>query len=230
MSPQGELVAGGYLFKQCMFTSDTIGGNGKPDDDIIAKETKTEETLWHALCLALHDYVTKSKFNDVVIGISGGLDSAVIATLAVDALGAEHVHGVSMPGPYSSDGSITDAETLAENLGIDLQSVSISTPFASLRESLDDACGGKVEGLGLENMQARIRMIDLMTISNTKGWLVLNTGNKSEAAVGFSTLYGDTAGAFAPLGDVYKTQIYELARWRNQDGAPLPDENVSKPP
>jgi len=213
-----------------MFTAETFDGEEGADEALIADPEESTEILWHALSLALHDYVTKNKFSDVVLGISGGIDSALTATLAVDALGAEHVHGVLLPGPFSSSGSITDAEALARNLGIDIQTVSIDRAYDAFKGALAEVCGGEVSGLGLENMQARIRMVDLMTISNCNGWLLLNTGNKSEAAVGFSTLYGDTAGAFAPFGDIYKTQIYELAKWRNEDGAPIPTEIIDKPP
>lgn len=185
---------------------------------------------------ALRAYVEGAGFSDVVIGLSGGIDSSVVATMAVDAFGADRVHGILLPGPYSSDHSVDDAEHLAANLGIDVRTVSICEPFEAFEHVLARACGGELAGLAAENTQARCRMVCLMAISNARNWMMLNTGNKSEACMGYSTLYGDTAGAFAPMGGVYKTDVYAMARWRNrkasEDGTtlPIPVNVFTKPP
>ena len=176
---------------------------------------------WRALELATRDYVHKSGFTDVCVGLSGGVDSSLTATIAVDALGASHVHGVLMPSRYSSDHSIADAEALAQNLGIDVRTVAIEPAHAAFTEMLSGDTGGLV-GLGDltdQNLQSRIRGVLLMALANEHGWLVLTTGNKSEAAVGYSTLYGDTAGAYAVIKDVWKLRVYELCRWRNAQGS-----------
>lgn len=175
-------------------------------------------------------------FSQVVIGLSGGIDSSAVATIAVDALGASNVHGVLLPGPYSSDHSVEDANMLAENLGIDAVSIPIVNPHESFVGAIQEGAGEKLCGLAAENTQARCRMVVLMALSNAHGWLMLNTGNKSEAAMGYSTLYGDTAGAFAPLGGIYKTQVFEIARWRNEEALrlgdiqPIPERVLIKPP
>ncbi|NPD30576.1 NAD(+) synthase [Eggerthellaceae bacterium zg-1084] len=173
---------------------------------------------------------------DVVIGLSGGLDSSVVAALAVDALGATRVHGVLMPGPFSSDHSVEDAWELARRLGIDACQVPITEPHKAFRTALEPALGAPLEGLADENAQARCRMVVLMALSNARGWIVLNTGNRSEALMGYSTLYGDTAGAFAPIGGLYKTDVFALARWRNAQASacgevpPIPARVLTKPP
>ncbi len=183
---------------------------------------------WRALELATRDYVHKSGFSDVCIGLSGGVDSSITATIAVDALGASHVHGVLMPSRYSSDHSIADAEALAANLGIDARTVAIEPAHAAFTEMLssDSATPGNLGGLTDQNVQSRIRGVLLMALANEHGWLVLTTGNKSEAAVGYSTLYGDTAGAYAVIKDVWKLTVYELCRWRNSQGAAVIPESV----
>lgn len=181
-------------------------------------------------------FVEGAGFADVVIGLSGGIDSSLVAVMAADVLGAEHVHGVLLPGPYSSQHSVADAQELANNLGISSQVVSICEPFESFERSLAKACGGKLRGLAAENVQARCRMVCLMALSNTYGWMVLNTGNKSESMMGYSTLYGDMVGAFAPLGRLYKTDVYALARWRNDEAVrqgrtvPIPENVLIKAP
>ena len=169
---------------------------------------------WRALELATRDYVHKSGFSDVCIGLSGGVDSSITATIAVDALGTNHVHGVLMPSRYSSDHSIADAEALAANLGIDARTVAIEPVHAAFTEMLssDSATPGNLGDLTDQNVQSRIRGVLLMALANEHGWLVLTTGNKSEAAVGYSTLYGDTAGAYAVIKDVWKLTVYELCR------------------
>lgn len=185
---------------------------------------------------ALKSYADTAGFSDAVIGLSGGIDSAVIAVMSVDAFGADHVHGVLLPGPYSSEHSVEDAQELADNLGIAAQTVSILEPFEAFERVLAKACGGELTGLAAENTQARCRMVCLMALSNQFGWMLVNTGNKSEAMMGYSTLYGDTAGAFAPMGGLYKTDVYAVGRWRNEQAAregrtpPIPESIFAKPP
>jgi NAD+ synthase (glutamine-hydrolysing) len=180
--------------------------------------------------------VRKNGFGDVVIGLSGGIDSSLVAAIAADALGPEHVHGVSMPSRFSSPSSIDDAAELAERLGIDLRVVPIEPAHDALLAMLAPAFEDKPEDLTEENVQSRIRGVVLMALSNKHGWMVMTTGNKSEMAVGYSTLYGDTAGGFAVIKDVPKTLVYQLARWRNSEGTqpgappPIPDSVLTKPP
>lgn len=229
VDPFGRLVHSCSVSNEELFCFDTDGKMAQPEDETRVHMGKMEY-LWTMISTATRDYVKKNGFTDVLVGLSGGIDSAVVGAVAVDALGAEHVHGVLMPGPYSSDGSVTDALELAKNLGIDTVTLSINDPVASVHQQLGEACGGAVEGLAAENLQARMRMIYLMTISNAKGWMLLNTGNKSEAAMGFSTLYGDTNGSYAPIGNVYKTRVFELARWRAAQSPSIPEAIILKPP
>ena len=188
--------------------------------------------LYRALVTSVRDYVRKSGFANVIVGLSGGVDSSLVAALAADALGGEHVFGVLMPGPYSSASSISDALDLAARLEVSTRTVPITGLFDAAVPLLGDAVDGALEGLALENLQARLRGTVLMTLSNARGALVLNTGNKSESGVGYSTLYGDTVGAYAPLCDVYKGRVFDLCRWRNARGPhPVIPENVlTKPP
>jgi NAD+ synthase (glutamine-hydrolysing) len=189
--------------------------------------------VYQALVVGTRDYVEKNGFSDVVLGLSGGLDSALVATIAVDALGAGRVHGVMMPSPYSSAHSIADAETLAANLGIRLRTLPIEAPLSTLLATLAPAFEGRDPDVTEENLQARIRGVLLMALSNKFDWLLLTTGNKSELATGYATLYGDMAGGFAVIKDVPKTLAYELARWRNtRDDAdtPIPVHTIEKPP
>jgi NAD+ synthase (glutamine-hydrolysing) len=190
----------------------------------------TEEEVWSALRVGTGDYVRKNRFADVVIGLSGGIDSSVVAAVAVDALGADHVIGVLMPSRYSSDHSVTDAEALAANLGIRTLTIPIERAHAAFLDLLADPFEGSEPGLAGENLQARIRGTLLMTLSNKFKWMVLTTGNKSEMATGYATLYGDMAGGFAVLKDVDKTLVYRLARWRNRDGVVIPENVLEKPP
>jgi NAD+ synthase (glutamine-hydrolysing) len=197
----------------------------------VAPRLEVEAEVYQALVTGTRDYVRKNGFSDVVIGLSGGIDSSLVALIAVDALGAEHVHGVSMPSRYSSEGSESDAALLAENLGIDFRRIPIEAAHAAFLDMLAGSVTGP-PGLTEENIQSRIRGVILMALSNHLGWLVLTTGNKSEAAVGYSTLYGDTAGGFAVVKDVPKTMVYRLCRWRDA-AAPqplLPPEVLVKPP
>lgn len=189
-----------------------------------------EEQLSGALQLGVRDYVRKSGFSDVIIGLSGGIDSAVTATLAVDALGADHVRGLAMPSEFSSEGSLTDARELAENLGIHLDTAPIAGIYHAYREVFDRLFGDTTFDLTDENVQARIRGNLLMAWSNKTGAMVLTTGNKSELAVGYCTLYGDMAGGLSLLGDVYKTSVYRLARWLNREWVRIPESSITKPP
>lgn len=186
--------------------------------------------IWNALVLGLRDYVNKNNFKSVILGLSGGIDSAVCAALAVDAIGAHRVFGVSMPSKFSSDHSKSDAFDLAKRLGINIRTEPIKGAVKDLEKQL------KLKGVAAENLQARVRGTILMSLSNQEGHLTLTTGNKSELAVGYSTIYGDSVGGFAPLKDVAKTLVWQLAKWRNafavQQGlpAPIPENSISKAP
>jgi len=171
--------------------------------------------VYEALVLGTRDYMAKNGFSDAVMGLSGGIDSSLVAAVAVDALGSDHVHGVAMPSRYSSEGSVSDADALAINFGIDLASAPIEAAHRALADTLAPLLGAEPEGLTDENLQSRIRGVLLMALSNAHGWIVLTTGNKSEMATGYSTLYGDSAGGFAVIKDVSKTLVYELCRYRN---------------
>lgn len=182
----------------------------------IAPVKHEVEEIYQALLLGLRDYTRKNGFDKVTLGLSGGIDSALVAVLAADALGPEHVVGVTMPSPYSSRGSVTDSEELAQNLGITLLNLPVAPAFTALLETLKDTFAGKPPDLTEENLQARIRGNLLMALSNKFGWMVLVTGNKSEVSVGYCTIYGDMAGGFSPLKDVYKTMVYALSEYRNK--------------
>jgi len=193
------------------------------------------EQRWRALSLATRDYVTKSGFTDVCLGLSGGVDSSLVAAIAAHALGPDHVHGVLMPSRYSSDHSISDAEALATNLHIDVRTIGIESAHSALTSMLEpNLYDGRIEvgDLTDQNLQSRIRGVVLMALANEHGWLVLTTGNKSESAVGYSTLYGDTAGAFAVIKDLWKLAVYDLCRWRNMnaDRELIPESVLTKPP
>jgi NAD+ synthase (glutamine-hydrolysing) len=190
----------------------------------IALRLTDEAEVWGALVTATRDYVEKNGFASVVLGLSGGIDSAVVATIAADALGPQRVHVVGMPSAWSSQGSIDDARELAELQGLHWQQISIAPMVEAYCTSTH------LEGLALENLQARVRGTLLMALSNQHGHLVLTTGNKSELATGFSTLYGDSAGGFAPLKDVPKTLVWSLARWRNTVSPAIPVASIDKPP
>src|SRR6266699_3276195 len=193
-------------------------------------EGKTPEQLFAALSLGVRDYFRKCNFHSAVIGLSGGVDSAVTAVIAVDALGAENVIGVSMPSPYSSRGSIEDARKLAHNLGIKFLEIPITNAFATFKTQFKEIFVGRPEDVTEENMQPRLRAMTLMALSNKFGHLLLTTGNKSELAVGYCTIYGDMAGGLAVISDVPKTMVYELSRWINRDREIIPRSTIDKPP
>ena len=188
--------------------------------------------IWQALVVATHDYVTKNGFSEVVVGTSGGIDSSLVVAIAVDALGPSNVHAVSMPSRYSSDHSLSDAACLAQNLGADYRAVPIEAAHKALGEMLEIGGAGAPVDLVEQNLQSRIRGVILMALSNRHGWLVLTTGNKTELSVGYSTLYGDTAGGYAVIKDCPKLLVYELCRWRNsQAGQPwIPPDVLTKAP
>ena len=208
----------------------TPNKSAQPLDGQVAVRLSDEEEMWQALVIGLRDYVSKNGFRSVVLGLSGGIDSALVAAIAVDAIGAKAVNGVAMPSKYSSDHSIEDAQLLADNTGIHFRITPIAPMVDAYLENLT------LKGLAEENLQARVRGTTLMGISNQEGHLVLATGNKSELAVGYSTLYGDAVGGFAPIKDIYKTDVWALAHWRNQkaikDGAvaPIPERSITKEP
>jgi len=193
-------------------------------------ERKTPEELFAALSLGLRDYCRKCNFRSAVVGLSGGVDSAVTAVIAIHALGAENVTGVSMPSPYSSRGSIDDARSLARSLGIQFLEIPITDAFKVFKAQFKEIFKGLPENETEENMQPRLRAMTLMALSNKFGHLVLSTGNKSELAVGYCTLYGDMAGGLAVISDVPKTMIYQLALWMNRDREIVPKSTIEKPP
>ena len=194
---------------------------------LIAPSLSDEEEIWKALVVGLKDYVSKNGFKSVALGLSGGIDSALTATLAVDALGKESVYGLLMPSKYSSTHSISDAKELAENLGIGYEIIEIGSVVSSFQSAIE------LSGLAEENIQARVRGSLLMGLSNQRGHLILATGNKSELAVGYSTLYGDAVGGFAPIKDIFKVDIWRLARWRNSQAGGkglIPVNSIEKAP
>ncbi|MEN9687757.1 MAG: hypothetical protein RL381_769 [Actinomycetota bacterium] len=196
----------------------------------IAHRLGDEEEIWNAIVVGLRDYVVKNGFSSVLVGLSGGIDSALVAALAVDALGPDRVHGVGMPSKYSSDHSIEDAQQIAKNTGLGFRLVEIQKMVDAFRSEVE------LTGLAEENLQARVRGTTLMGISNQDGHLVLATGNKSELACGYSTLYGDAVGGYAPIKDIYKTDVWALSRWRNQvaqaagEVPPIPERSITKEP
>ncbi len=203
---------------------------GPPADAGVADRVADEAEVWQALVLGLRDYVRKNGFPSVVVALSGGIDSSVVAAIAVDALGPSNVVGVSMPSGHSSEHSVSDAADLAKRTGLDYRSQPIQSMVDAFLSQMS------LSGLAVENLQARVRGVALMALSNQEGHLVLTTGNKSELAVGYSTLYGDSVGGFNPLKDVWKTLVWKLALWRNAEAVrrgeqpPIPENSISKPP
>jgi NAD+ synthase (glutamine-hydrolysing) len=209
---------------------DARDGEAGPLEADIAELPDDREQLWNALVLGLRDYVEKNGFPSVVLGVSGGIDSSVCATIAADAIGADRVYGISMPSRYSSEGSVDDAADLAQRIGFHYWVEPIGDIVAVIEKQLG------LEGVPAENVQARIRGLLWMAESNRNGHLALTNGNKTEVSVGYSTIYGDTAGGFAPIKDVPKTLVWELARWRNEHAVargetpPIPENSIAKPP
>jgi NAD+ synthase (glutamine-hydrolysing) len=221
----GVLGASGAMFAEDLLLIDTETIEPQSSDT-----SDDNEKIYRALSLGVRDYLHKCGFAAAVIGLSGGIDSAVTAVIAVDALGAENVRGVAMPSQYSSQGSLDDAEGLAKALGIRYDVVPIEPVFEQLKSQLGGIFEGLDEGTAEENMQARIRGNILMSMSNKFGSLLLTTGNKSELAVGYCTLYGDMCGGLAVISDLPKTKVYSLAKWINREGEIIPESTITKPP
>ncbi len=229
MAPDGTVVGRAAMFDEDLLIVDVGGGTATTDH--VALWSGDAEEVYQALVLGTRDYVHKNGFEEVVIGLSGGVDSALVAVIATDAFGSGAVRVLAMPSIYSSPESLTDAEDCARRLGIRLDQVPIGGVVDAYSASLRPL--GAADGLAAENLQARIRGTNLMAVSNATGAMVLATGNKSEYAVGYSTLYGDMAGGFAPIKDVPKTLVYELCAWRNGQGpgdGPIPARILTKPP
>jgi NAD+ synthase (glutamine-hydrolysing) len=232
VAPDGSAHARAARFDEDLLVVTIENGTATADERPAWPEDPEE--VYRALVLGTRDYAEKNGFDGVVLGLSGGVDSALVATIAADGLGAGAVHALAMPSMYSSQGSLDDAAEVAHRLGIQLETVPITDVFRAYEHQLADH--DVVQGLTAENLQARIRGNDLMAFSNRFGWLVLATGNKSEYAVGYSTLYGDMAGGYAPIKDVPKTLVYELCEWRNAAAVasdttpPIPDAVLTKPP
>lgn len=226
LGPDGQLLAQAASFAEDMICFDTETLTG----DVHAGGEGLEASAYAALVLGTRDYVRKCGFRKVVLGLSGGVDSALTAAIAVDALGKDNVIGVGMPGPYSSQGSIDDAEELARNLGIRFEQIPIGDIFGSYLQSLQPVFANRPADVTEENVQARVRGSLLMALSNKFGAMVLTTGNKSELAVGYCTLYGDMCGGLAVISDVPKTLVYCLARYVNSRGDIIPQSTIEKPP
>src|SRR5438477_6784749 len=225
VNASGNLIAQLAAFREDAKVVDTDS-----TDAIEFHEGKTPEQLFTALSLGVRDYFRKCNFHSAVIGLSGGVDSAVTAVITVDALGAENVTGVSMPSPYSSRGSIDDARALGRNLGIKFFEIPITDAFRDFKGQFKEIFKGLPENETEENMQPRLRAMTLMAPSNKFGHLLLTTGNKSELAVGYCTLYGDMAGGLAVISDVPKTMVYRLAKWINRERELIPASSITKPP
>ena len=243
---QGELIARAPQFEDGLMIIDLDVKLASGDPDLIISNTPLpkykanipgvarrlgdEDEIWQGLVIGLRDYVEKNNFKSVILGLSGGIDSALVAALAADAIGGNRVYGVALPSKYSSDHSLADAKEAAINIGLNYRIIEIQPMVGNLIENLH------LSGVAEENLQARVRGITLMGLSNQEGHLVLATGNKSELAVGYSTLYGDAVGGFAPIKDLYKSQVWQLAKWRNElailqgQTPPIPVNSINKPP
>ncbi len=243
---QGEVIARAPQFEDGLMIIDLDVKLASSDPDLIISNTPLpkykanvpgvarrlgdEDEIWQGLVIGLRDYVEKNNFKSVILGLSGGIDSALVAALAADAIGSNRVYGVALPSKYSSDHSLADAKEAAINIGLNYRIIQIQPMVGNLIENLH------LSGVAEENLQARVRGITLMGLSNQEGHLVLATGNKSELAVGYSTLYGDAVGGFAPIKDLYKSQVWQLAKWRNElailqgQTPPIPVNSINKPP
>jgi len=222
---QGQLLA-----EARRFAEDLLLVNLDTAPPVRPAEPPPEEMIFRALTLGLRDYVHKCGFKSVVLGLSGGIDSALTAVIAVEALGRENVHGLSLPSQFSSAGSLDDARRLAQNLGIQYDVVPIEPPFAAVKEQMQAVFAGRAEDVAEENIQARLRGVILMAMSNKFGSLLLTTGNKSEIAVGYCTLYGDMCGGLAVIADVPKTMVYRISQWVNRERETIPSDSITKPP
>jgi len=246
VNADGAVIARAPQFEDGVMVVDVDVATGTSQPDVIISEDAVEiakplipgiahrlgdeEEMWNAIVVGLRDYVAKNGFKSVLVGLSGGIDSALVAALAIDALGPDRVYGVGMPSKYSSDHSIADAQAMATNAGISFRIVEIQKMVDAFRDQVE------LTGLAEENLQARVRGTTLMGLSNQEGHLVLATGNKSELACGYSTLYGDAVGGYAPIKDIYKTDVWALSRWRNQiakeagEVPPIPENSITKEP
>jgi len=229
VNPDGEVMVSAKEFEEDLVVFESCEGDAacEPEEKPAASET---ERTWNALVLGTRDYLRKCGFSKAVIGLSGGIDSALVAAIAVEALGKENVQGVGMPSEFSSSGSVSDAEKLAANLGIAFTIAPIREIYSTFDAALQPFFEGTQFGLAEENLQPRIRGSLLMAVSNKTGALVLTTGNKSEMACGYCTLYGDMVGALAAIGDVYKTEVYALSRYANREREIIPPDTLTKPP
>jgi NAD+ synthase/NAD+ synthase (glutamine-hydrolysing) len=227
MNGAGEVIASARSFEEDLVIADLDTGTGDLHEDF----SDECEATYQALVLGTRDYMRKCGFSRALIGLSGGIDSSLTAAIAVDAVGRENVTGVGMPGPYSSEGSITDAREMAERFGIRFEIIPITGAYHQFIQELTPAFVGRAEDVTEENLQSRLRGVTLMALSNKTGALVLTTGNKSELAVGYCTLYGDMCGGLALISDVPKTMVYSLSRVANQrHGGAIPETVFTKPP
>ena len=226
LDPEGKIIAQGRSFEEDLIYFDSKALTG----DLHSQIEGEEASVYAALVLGTRDYMRKCGFQKAIIGLSGGIDSALTAVIAADAVGAENVIGVGMPGPYSSAGSIDDARELAKNLGISFELLSINKVFEAYRQTLRDVFAGRKEDVTEENIQSRARGTLLMALSNKFGAIVLSTGNKSELGVGYCTLYGDMVGGLAVISDVPKTLVYRLSHYANSRRAVIPEATLEKPP
>jgi NAD+ synthase len=240
VNPHGKIGASLPSFAESV---SMIEAKNTPDgwsfQGAVIEPDNGNSSLWRCISLGIRDYVEKSGFDRVILGLSGGIDSALVAVLAVDALGSDRVDAVMMPSPYTSQASLDDATVLAENLGIQLRKIDIDPAMQSVDAMLGEVFAEASPDLARENLQSRLRGLALMSISNTMGQMVLTTGNKSEYATGYATLYGDMCGGYAPLIDVWKTRVFDLCRWRNENlpkgasgpsGVVIPERVITRPP
>jgi len=223
---QGKVIAQGRSFAEDLVLFDSVSLAGDVHEQIAGEEA----SVFSALVLGTRDYIRKCGFKKAIVGLSGGIDSALTAVIAADAVGPENVIGVGMPGPYSSQGSIDDARTLARNLGIRFELLSINPAYEAYRQILQPVFTGMKEDITEENLQSRARGMLLMALSNKLGAIVLSTGNKSELGVGYCTLYGDMVGGLAVISDVPKTLVYRLSAYVNSRRAVIPPATIEKPP
>ena len=226
LNPEGNIIAQGRSFEEDLIYFDSKSLTGDLHEQIEGEEA----SVYSALVLGTRDYMRKCGFQKAIVGLSGGIDSALTAVIAADAVGAENVIGVGMPGPYSSRGSIDDARALARNLGIRFELLSINAAVDAYRQTLQDVFAGRKEDVTEENIQSRARGTLLMALSNKFGAIVLSTGNKSELGVGYCTLYGDMVGGLAVISDVPKTLVYRLSRYANSRREVIPRDTLEKPP
>jgi NAD+ synthase (glutamine-hydrolysing) len=240
LNAQAEVVARAPAFKECLQFVDVLSTKDSAAVQLtgreVVPESSWEEDLWHALVLGIRDYLGKNGFPGAILGLSGGIDSALVLALAVDAIGADKIHAVMMPSPYTADISWIDARDMVKRLNVQYDEISIAPLFEGFKTALADQFKGLPEDTTEENIQARVRGTLLMAMSNKTGAIVLTTGNKSEMATGYCTLYGDMAGGFAVIKDVVKTQVFRLAEWRNQNdpygtgSCPIPERIITRPP